>query len=235
MTDSYSNAIIKKVNGESPYEFVPIDAEKKVPPLDIFGAKEAEKPKDLLDAKQLNRAHKKCSDNLLKHVRADNSDAGTEYAVIYDANMRAIEGWELPHKGVVGSVPIDYDEKPFHAFHNHGSSGTLSFSDIDGFSKNNKMISLTAQGNNGYSKFTVFKTDDYDNDAYTAFLFNKSREDFFSIDERHFSLHDRATSSEFEKMTKEQKEQYLRLLTSKTDECLVGGEKYGVKYISSET
>ncbi len=235
LTDSYSNAIIKIVNGESPYEFVPIDAEKKVPKLDIFGAKDAKNPNDLIKAKQLNRAHEKASKDLLKHVRADNAEAGIEYSMIYDDKMRKIKGWDIPHKGVVGGAKIDYDEKPFHAFHNHGSNGALSFADIDGFSKNNQMLSLTAQGNNGKNKYTVFKIENYDEDGYNNFLLNKSRESFFSIGERKFTLYDVATSSEFDSMTKEQKEEYLVLLTSKTKECLLGGKKYGIKYISSET
>ena len=36
MTDSNSNAIMKLVNGENPYKAVTLDAEKKVPKLDIF-------------------------------------------------------------------------------------------------------------------------------------------------------------------------------------------------------
>lgn len=235
LTDSYSNAIMKLVNGEKPYESVTLDAEKKVPKLDIFGAKETEKPNDLLKAKQLNRAHEKASKDLLKHIRADNAEAGTEYAMIYDADMHKIEGWEIPHKGVVGSVPIDYDEKPFHAFHNHGSSETFSFADIDGFSDNSKMISLTAQGNNGQSKFIVFKTDNYDEDGYKTFLFNKSTESFFSIGDKDFTLLSKMDNNEWDKMSKEQKEQFIRSRIAKTKECILGGEKYGVKYISSET
>ena len=33
-------------------------------------------------------------------------------------------------------------------------------------------------------------------------------------------------------MTEEQKEQFIRSKIAKTEECILGGEKYGVKYIS---
>lgn len=235
LTDSHSSAIMKLVNGEKPYEAVPIDAEKKVPKLDIFGAKDAKNPNDLIKAKQLNRAHEKASKDLLKHVRADNAEAGTEYSMIYDAKMRKIKEWDIPHKGIVGGTRFDYDEKPFHAFHNHGSSGTFSFADIDGFSKNNQMLSLTAQGNNGHSKFTIFKTENYDEYGYYTFLHNKSQESFFSIGGKEYTLCDKLNNDVWDQMTREQKEQFIRSRIAKTEECILGGEKYGVEYISSET
>ena len=232
LTDSYSNAIINLVNGESPYESVLKGAENKVPTLDIFNSKASAAKKDRARLNKLNLAHAKASRNLLKHIREDGAEAGTEYAMIYDENMKIIKEWETPKKGIIGSVSVDYEDKPFHAFHNHGSCGTLSFSDIDGFSKNSQMISITAQGNNGRNKFAVFKTADYDEDGYSAFLLNKSKESFFTLEDKKYTLLDMATDKDFSMMSKEQKEQYLKSMVSKTEECLIGGEKYGVKYIS---
>ena len=155
--------------------------------------------------------------------------------MIYDAKMRKSKEWDIPHKGIVGGTTFDYDEKPFHAFHNHGSSGTFSFADIHGFSDNSKMISLTAQGNNGHSKFIVFKTDNYDENGYKTFLFNKSTESFFSIGDKEYTLLSKMDNDVWDRMSKEQREQFIRSRIAKTEECILGGEKYGVKYISSET
>ena len=235
MTDSHSSAIMKLVNGEKTYEAVPIDAEKKVPKLDIFGAKDAKNPNDLIKAKQLNRAHEKASKDLLKHVRADNAEEGTEYSMIYDAKMRKIKEWDIPHKGIVGGTRFDYDEKPFHAFHNHGSSGTFSFADLDCFSKNSQMLSLTAQGNNGQNKYTILKTNNYNDAKYKTFLFNKSSETFFSIGDKEYTLLSKMDNDVWDKMSKEQREQFVRSRIAKTEECILGGEEHGVKYIFSET
>ena len=78
----------------------------------------------------------------------------------------------------------------------------------------------------------MFKTADYDEDGYSAFLLNKSKESFFTLEDKKYTLLDMATDKDFSMMSKEQKEQYLKSMVSKTEECLIGGEKYGVKYIS---
>lgn len=235
LTDSYSNAIMKLVNGQSPFEPVLKGAENKVPTWDIFNSKSAKTDEENAALNKLNIAHADASRKLLKYVRADGAEAGTEYAMIYDENMRIIENWKTPKKGVVGHVPIEYDSQPFHAFHNHGSNATLSFSDVDGFSKNSNMKSLTAQGNNGKNKFTVFKTPDYDEDGYCTFLHNISEEPFFTIGKRQFTLSNKVEEDEFFAFTEEQKEQYVRSYLAKCEEYLVGGEKYGVRYIFKKT
>lgn len=222
------------------------DAEKYVPLLDIFGADSSTDPKEKLRLNQLNFLHQKRSQALLKYAREDGAAPGTEYAMIYNAKMNKFSDRKEHRRGIFGSVEIEGSKAQpnefFHAFHNHGSSETLSFSDLRGFSQDHFMKSLTAQGNNGVNKFTVLKTDSYDEDQYRLFITEKSVEVFYKIGDRNITLNDfliEKDKKEIEELantiSNTEKEEFQKALLEKTLECLTGGEKYGVKYISSKT
>lgn len=222
------------------------DAEKYVPLLDIFGADSSTDPKEKLRLNQLNFLHQKRSQALLKYAREDGAAPGTEYAMIYNAKMNKFSDRKEHRRGIFGSVEIEGSKAQpnefFHAFHNHGSSETLGFSDLRGFSQDHFMKSLTAQGNNGVNKFTVLKTDSYDEDQYRLFITEKSVEVFYKIGDRNITLNDfliEKDKKEIEELantlSNTEKEEFQKALLEKTLECLTGGEKYGVKYISSKT
>ena len=241
--------ILSLSDSSSIYRFVDAKAADNVPYIDIFGERGEKSYWKRIDAVTLNVRHKKASADLLKHIRADelsslandpNYKPGVEYSIVYDGNMQTIKGREKPVKYWEGKCKIESPGFHYHAFHNHGSSETLGIGDIDGFSKDTDMDSITAQGNNGKNKFVLFKTKSYDSFGYNDYLQRKFTEVIFSIGDEEITLGDLADEVKKEhikslisNLTDEDKEQAMQIVVEKTKECLKGGEKYGVKYISS--
>lgn len=231
--------ILNLSDSSSLYDFVPETAPKKVPYLDIFGERGKKSFSGRTDAATLNVRHMHASAELLKHIYKDeiaclkndpNYEPGIEYSIVYDANMEHIKGREKPQKYWKGGCNIISPNVPYHAFHNHGSSQPLGYGDLDGFISNSDMISLTAQGNNGKSKFVIIKTDKFDRDGYEAYLIKKSQEVFYNLQGQDIRLTDKIDKDTFDSLKKDEQDKYLQALTQKTVECLRGGEKYGIKY-----
>ena len=243
--------ILSLSDSSSIYDFVSDRAASNVPYLDIFGEHGETSRMKRLEAATLNVRHKQASSDLLKYIRADEQiclandpdyEPGVEYSIVYDANMQPIKGREKPQKYEQGRCEIKAPTERFHAFHNHGSSETLGYTDINGFSTQELMISITAQGNNGKNKFTLLKTASYDKHGYNAFLFSKSKEPFFEIEGVQITLEDcsdenlkEIINDAYSNLSSDEQARFRKALVDKTEECLRGGNKYGVKYISSKT
>lgn len=251
LTFKGSNDKIILSDSSSIYDFVTADAANKVPYLSIFTSLKETDPKKKTKNIVMDVLHKQASVNLLRYIRNDelfclsinpNYQPGFEYSIVYDADMKPIKGREKPQKYEQGKCKIESPGELFHAFHNHGSSETLGFTDIDGFSSQDKMLSITAQGNNGQSKFTLLKTAKYDKYGYYDFISTKSKEPFFYAGERQITLEDCGNEARKEEikaiyanLSSTEQALFRKALVDKTEECLKGGEIYGVKYYSSKT
>ena len=242
--------ILSLSDSSSIYKFVGEKAVNDVPLMQIFGERIETDPIKRANDQILNVLHKRASEDLLSFIRADeqaclandpNYEPGVEYSIVFDENMQPIKGREKPQKYEQGRCNIESPGAPFHAFHNHGSSETLGITDISGFSVNDDMRSITAQGNNGKSKFTLYKTYNYDKAGYNDYISEMQSQTFYTIGEKRITLRDCADQKKKEEinnlynsLSDSEKASFKKALLEKTKECLKGGEKYGVKYISSK-
>lgn len=224
LTKAADSVILRLKDTDALFHAVSDKAIRSVPLISVFGDKEKDE------------AHKKASQELLKIVKDVNKPVGTEIAVTYSSDMKRIIGMSI---GDVGSVQIPPSNKPFHAFHNHGSDETFSFTDLLNFSMNNNMLSLTAQGNQG-SKYVITSSTNSDKEGYYLFLKAMSNEIIFSTDGADFTLDsiygdNRAkTQALIQKMSENDFEKLKRAVTSKTDDCLKGVEDFDIKYFKTK-
>ena len=224
LTKASDSVILRLKDTDALFHAVSDKAIRSVPLISVFGDKEKDE------------AHKKASQELLKVAKSVNKPVGTEIAVTYSSDMKRIIGMSI---GDVGSVQIPPSNKPFHAFHNHGSDETFSFTDLLNFSMNNNMLSLTAQGNQG-SKYVITSSANSDKEGYYLFLKAVSNEIIFSTDGADFTLDsiygdNRArTQTLIQKMSENDFEKLKRAVTSKTDDCLKGVEDFDIKYFKTK-
>lgn len=232
------SGIIEFKDNNSLYKPVTIASINRVPRLNIFQ-----------DSK-LNSLHRNASINLLMKVFKSHDPVGTEFSIVYGEDMKPIGKYDKQgnkigtytyHRGIVGSTKIDNPGVPYHAFHNHGSGETFSFSDVLGFARSDNMISLTAVGNTG-SKFVIYRNNNSDNLGYENFISDKSKEIIYSVNGTDFTfqmLYDiqkgKIGRDIMDVLSDKQLNELKCAMLEKVEECLKGGEKYGIKYISSKT
>ncbi len=107
-----------------------------------------------------NKRYQEANKALLRE--ASKYEPWVEVSVVYDADTKPIKGCGYV-VGEVGRVTIQNPKVSFHAFHNHGSGGMLSYTDITGLADFPNMLSITATGNNGKLYFlTKSEQNDFD-------------------------------------------------------------------------
>lgn len=222
--NSQINDIISLRDDNSLYKPVTQEAIDGVPKLDIF------------DDDEMNKRHQQAAKDLLTEVKKrDDVPVGTEFSIRYDKDMKPING-ETYLQGEEGSVPLHDYGKPFHAFHNHGSNGSLSYNDLRKFASSDNMLSLTAQGHLG-NMYTVAASDSCDREGYRLFLKRVGEKTICIINGQKISL-DFLSNKENEIivdnmrkfLSDEEKGKISAVIISRIDECLNGGAEYGVKY-----
>ncbi len=203
---------------------------------------------NIFEDNKLNTLHLQANRNLLVKVFQSNEPVGTEFSIVYGENMKLIDksdekgnkiGTYTYHKGIVGRTKIENPGVPYHAFHNHGSGKTFSFPDIFGFARTENMISLTAVGNTG-SKFVLYRNSNSDNQGYENFVLDKSKEIIYSANKTDFTLKmlddiQKGKKDIIKNLSDKQLSELENAMIRKIEECLKGGKKYGIEYISSET
>ena len=157
LANSGESGIINLFDNSTDYKPVTQEAIDSVPLLNVF------------DDDAMNKAHQEACRDLLREVRKhDELPLGTEFSIVYDENMQPIKGCGY-RQGEIGKTKIDNPGVPYHAFHNHGSGSTFSFSDLLNFSERENMCSLSAVGNNGKT-FLLFATSISDKQTYFELL-----------------------------------------------------------------
>lgn len=225
---SGESGIINLHDNSTDYKPVTQKSIDSVPLLNVF------------DDEAMNAAHQEASRDLLREVmRHDELPVGTEFSIVYDKDMKRIQGCDY-RQGKVGSVSIDKPKMLYHAFHNHGSSLTFSVFDIKHFSVVDNMLSVTAVGNTG-NQFVLVKCNDYDKYGFIAFVVEKTKEPLYIFNDIIISLeslYDKSISTMIrETIDSLNKEQFAELRNRVTQKCIEiaeGGADYGVKYKASE-
>lgn len=224
--------IIDARDENSRYKPVSDDAIKNMPILSLFQTNE------------MNRAYQKANQELLREV-AKHPDlvTGTEFSIVYDANMNRIAGYDYVI-GRVGGVKVQDPGEPFHAFHNHPSGETFSYTDLFNFSRNKNMLSFTATGN-AENLYNILKTENSDIDGYKEFLIQKTNEIFYVTTDLHsgqkieVSYEILANENQREeirsKLSLEQKKELQKALDNWSLSCAEGGEEYEIKYTNYKT
>lgn len=213
--------IMRVADSGSIYHKITDESIQKVPLVDMFGDEGK------------NKRYQEANKALLRE--AQKHKPGVEVSIVYDTDMKPINGYGYV-VGEVGHVTIQNPGIPFHAFHNHGSGETLSYSDIRCIVNNSSCLSITATGNTG-KVYSLMKTEQSDSFGYGCFLRNKSKNVIFSAGESDFTLEkiaDEETRKELmliaDKLQPEQKTALADAILSQTEKCLKGGAKYGYKY-----
>ena len=221
VANSGESGIIKLKDSETDYSPVTQESIENVALLDIFSD----------DA--LNLAHRNACRELLREVMSHgDSPVGTEFSRVYDELLQPINKFGY-RQGSVGTVKIDKPIISYHAFHNHASCQTFSISDIIVFSQNDKMLSVTAVGNNG-KLFVLFKDSNYDKNGFVDYVLRKSSEPLLIIDDTVFSLESLTAESVIMKtLSQEQIYELKKAVVKKCVEIAKGGARYGVKYKTS--
>lgn len=224
LTGVADNAIIEFRENADLYHQVTKESIENVPDMNLFG-------KD--DAK--NAAHRQASKDLLFEVaRHPELKVGTEFSIVYDADMKPIEGFGYV-QGEVGRTKIDNPGVPYHAFHNHGSNETLSFPDLQGFASKENMISLTVQGNLG-NKYVIMSDKNLDKKIYSYYLKKHASDVLYEYNGVKFNIVNVYTDEMktiVSQMSDSQKEELINAVRSKTEECIEGGQRYGIKYFKA--
>ena len=224
LTKASDSVILRLKDTDALFHAVSDKAIRSVPLISVFGDKEKDE------------AHKKASQELLKVAKSVNKPVGTEIAATYSSDMKHIIGMSI---GDVGSVQMPPSNKPFHAFHNHGSDETFSFTDLLNFSSDDNMISLTAQGNRG-SKYVITSNANSDKDGYRYYLKTMSNEIIFSADGVDFTLDsiygdDRdKTKALIQNLSEDNFKSLKKAVVLKTDDCLKGVEDFDIKYFKTK-
>lgn len=189
----------------------------------------------------LNERYRTACQDLLKEVKKHSEcPVGTEFSIVYDENMKYIDNYGY-RIGTIGNVKLSNPNVPFHAFHNHGSGETFSYTDLICFVNSNNMLSLTAVGNNG-NVFNISKKTNRNDFGYRAFLRQQSSEIFFSANNADFTLDLLTNASRFEEaklaisnLNISQIEELKKSLIIQTEKCMMEGEIYGFIYQKRKT
>lgn len=189
----------------------------------------------------LNERYRTACQDLLKEVKKHSEcPIGTEFSIVYDENMKYIDNYGY-RIGTIGNVKLSNPNVPFHAFHNHGSGETFSYTDLICFVNSNNMLSLTAVGNNG-NVFNISKKSNRNDFGYRVFLRQQSSEIFFSANNADFTLDLLTNASRFEEaklaisnLNISQIEELKKSLIIQTEKCIRGGEIYGFIYQKRKT
>ena len=227
VANSGNSGIINLNDSNSIYREITQNSISNVPKLNIF------------NDETLDNAHREASRDLLREVaRHKELKVGTEFSIVYDEHMNPIPNCGY-RQGGMGNVHIDNPNVPYHAFHNHGSGETFSYSDIYIFSKRYNMISFTAVGNTG-SKFVLCRNKRSDNIGYSVFLESKAREIIYSANGTNFTYEmideiqrGKKNGDIIKSLSQKQISELKKAMIKMSEECLKGGSKYGIKYISS--
>lgn len=227
LTTSKKNVIINLYDSNSIYHEITEENIQKVPKLKVF------------QDEKLNIAYQRASQDLLRVAKR--FPKGKEISAIYNKNMEPIEGFNHYVIGKIGSVKVKNPGILFHAFHNHGSGGTFSFTDLIHFSECSNMLSFAAVGNNG-NLYHISRTENSDDDGYHFFLLQKSKEVIYINNNIEFTLGAISDSEKCEKLKKvvsnfsdTEREELRKAIENKSLECIKGGEKYGFQYKFAKT
>ena len=137
----------------------------------------------------------------------------------------------------IGKTKIDNPGIPYHAFHNHGSGQTFSYPDLLGFVRQDNMLSLTALGNNN-NQFILLSSGIQSKVHYAEYIRTKAQEALTEIDGVLITLQNIYHQPVFDmirQMGDKNRRLLEKLVVKKTEECLVGAEKHGIKYLSFKT
>lgn len=226
LTASRKNGIIEMQSADSKYKPVSKYAIQNMPLLDVFGTDE-----------QKNIAYQKANQDLLREVASHPElQVGTEFEIVYDANMKRILGYDYII-GKVGSVIIPDPGVKFHAFHNHPSGETFSLVDIDCFLKCDNMISLSAVGNS-QNIYCIMKTYRSNILGYRDFLSRRKNKIIYiaefpneKIEISYNLLSDKVQNPIIlGKLTPDQKAELTEILVAWSRGCVRGCERYGFQY-----
>ena len=227
LANSGESGIINLFDNSTDYKPVTQEAIDSVPLLNVF------------DDDAMNKAHQEACRDLLREVRKhDELPLGTEFSIVYDENMQPIKGCGY-RQGEIGKTKIDNPGVPYHAFHNHGSGSTFSFSDLLNFSERENMCSLSAVGNNGKT-FLLFATSISDKQTYFELLNSVVNEIIFTKNNHGITIdwlyneENRVEVSKFiRQLSPKENRQLQNAIIEKTTNCLEGAEKYGIKYLKT--
>lgn len=178
--------------------------------------------------------------NLLKYAMNSGKQAGTEFSIILDESMKRIEGHSYI-TGENGHTKIENANVLYHAFHNHGSNGMLSFSDIFNFAGRSNQISISAIGNLGssYILYTDSRNQseiEENKGKYFFYLLGQATKPIIStstgekITFRRIMKNADGVKSIIKDLPEEERHRILETVISKTREHIREGEKYGFKY-----
>lgn len=244
LDNSQNNGIIKLRDNDSIDKPVTQQSIENVQYLEVF---EPDVNDDMLideaarayeEAEQKNIRYQEACRDLLREVMSHPElEVGTEFSIRYDENMNFVNGEEY-RQGEKRCVKIADLGVPFHAFHNHGSDGTLSLGDIFTFIRIENMKSISAVGNSG-SLYVMCKTENANRDEYMQYLLDKAKETFFQIGDTKISYLLTTDEEKWNpiknKLTKSQLNDVMNAMSEFSMECAESGEKYGYifKYSNS--
>lgn len=195
------------------YKKITKDSIDNVPRLDVF------------NDEPLNIKYQEANKALL--TKAAEYPVGTEISIVYDSEMNPIEDCDYVI-GKNGSVKINNPNVPYHAIHNHPSDETFSLEDLMNFARKNKMLSITAVGNNG-SVYSISKTTDNNSKLFMDFLINKQSKQIFDIDNKKYSYID-ILRGKLDISALEQNVNLKEDIRRFVLKCIEGGEQYGFRY-----
>ena len=192
------------------------------------------------EAEQKNvRYQEACRDLLREVISHPELKVGTEFSIVYDENMNRIKGYDYII-GIIGSVNLDSPPIPHHAFHNHGSCNTFSYTDIWKFLNTDNMISLSAVGNSE-NNYIIMRTDESDTEGYKYFLAQKAREVIYSANGVDFTIEllQKISRKEIDdtplsQLNDKQRHELNDLGVKFSQELVERCEDYGFKYITNE-
>ncbi|MEE0858310.1 MAG: phage minor capsid protein [Acutalibacteraceae bacterium] len=174
---------------------------------------------NIFDSDKLNLKYQQANKDLL--IEAKKQKLGLEISAVYNQDMQQIGGYTI---GGIGNVKIKNPDVPYHAFHNHPSGETFSIVDILKFCNRDKMLSITATGNNA-NCYNFSVTDKSDKKAYNLFLNEKLKQPLFG-DYTYQTL----SELNIEGLSTDMKAELKVIITRFTEECINAGSKYGFKY-----
>lgn len=186
---------------------------------------------DVFDNNKLNLKYQQANKELLS--KAMQYDTGTEVSIVYSTDMQPIKD----HSYVIGnsgSVKIDNPNILYHAFHNHPSGNTLGIDDLMNFTRRERMLSLTASGNNG-SIYIISRSLKNDSIGFRDFIKDRCKEKFFSIDDKMYSYQEIYKGEvNILSLSDKSRDNFAKDLNRFCIECAKGGSEFGFKYISKK-
>ena len=247
LDNSQNNGIIKLSDNNNLYKPVTQQSIENVQYLEVF---EPDVNDDMLideaarayeEAEQKNIRYQNACRDLLREVMSHPElQVGTEFSIIYDEHMNRIQGQGYI-QGVVGSVNLGNVSVPHHAFHNHGSGETFSYTDIWKFANTENMISLSAVGNFA-NNYIIMQTDKSDREGYKFFLTQKAKEVIYSANGIDFTIEllqkikrKEIDDAPLSQLDNEQRNELNNLGVKFSQELVERCEDYGFKYITYET